>query len=121
MERLNPSEIRVMNLLWKNGSMTAKELAAALSESVGWSKTTTYTVIKNCIEKGAILRTEPNFVCSAAVLKETVQESETENLVEKLFDGSPDMLISALLNNKKMSGERLARIRKIINASEGEK
>lgn len=120
MERLNQSEIRVMNLLWKGGSMTAKELATALAESVGWSKTTTYTVIKNCIEKGAVTRTEPNFVCTAAIPKETVQESETENLVEKLFDGSPDMLISALLKNKKLGGEKLAKLRELIDASEGE-
>ena len=110
MEHINQSELRVMNLLWKNGNMTARELAAALGESVGWSKTTTYTVIKNCIEKGAIIRTEPNFMCSAAVAKEEVQEIETENLVEKLFDGSPDMLISALLSSKKLSGEKLDHI-----------
>ena len=121
MEHINQSELRVMNLLWKNGNMTARELAAALRESVGWSKTTTYTVIKNCIEKGAIIRTEPNFMCSAAVAKEEVQEIETENLVEKLFDGSPDMLISALLSSKKLSGEKLGQLRELVKDSEGGK
>ena len=121
MEHINQSELRVMNLLWKNGNMPARELAAALRESVGWSKTTTYTVIKNCIEKGTIIRTEPNFMCSAAAAKEEVQEIETENLVEKLFDGSPDMLISALLSSKKLSGEKLGRLRELVKDSEGGK
>ena len=120
-EKLFPSEIKVMEIIWAKGEVSAKEIAAALAESAGWSKTTTYTVIKNCIEKGAIIRTEPNFMCSAAVAKEEVQEIETENLVEKLFDGSPDMLISALLSSKKLSGEKLGRLRELVKDSEGGK
>ena len=50
-EKLFSSEIRIMELLWENGEMSAKELAAALLKSVGWSKTTTYTVIKNALKK----------------------------------------------------------------------
>ena len=53
-------------------------------------------------------------MCSAAVAKEEVQEIETENLVEKLFDGSPDMLISALLSSKKLSGDKLGRLRELV-------
>lgn len=53
------------------------------------------------MNKRAVIRSEPGFICSAAIPKEDVQQSKMKNLVEKLFDGSPDMLISALLKSKK--------------------
>ena len=117
-EKLFSSEIRVMELLWKNGEMSAKEIAAALSESVGWSKTTTYTVIKKCVEKGAVLRTEPGFVCSAAVSENEVRESEAFELIDRLFGGKPDLLISALIGSGKISTEQLEALRSLVRGME---
>lgn len=119
-EKLFSSEIRVMELLWKNGEMTAKEIASSLAGSIGWSKTTTYTVIKKCIEKGAVLRTEPGFVCSAAVSKNEVQQSETFELIDRLFDGSADLLVSALIGSGKVSTEQLKNLRELVKNMEEE-
>ena len=57
--KLFESELKVMDLLWKEGDLSAKEIAQRLKEQINWSKTTTYTVLKKCVEKQAILRTEP--------------------------------------------------------------
>ena len=119
-EKLFSSEIRVMELLWKNGEMTAKELAAALGESIGWSKTTTYTVIKKCIDKGAVLRADPGFVCKAAVSKNEIQESEAFDLIDRLFGGSPDLLVSALIGSGKISPEQLKTLREMVRNMEEE-
>ena len=119
-EKLFSSEIRVMELLWKNGEMSAKELAAALAESVGWSKTTTYTVIKKCIDKGAVIRTEPGFICKAAVSRNEVCENEAFELIDRLFGGSPDLLVSALIGSGKISPEELKKLRKTVRSMEEE-
>ncbi len=113
-EKLFSSEIRVMELLWKNGEMTAKEIASSLSESVGWSKTTTYTVIKKCVEKGAVIRTDPGFLCKAAVSKNEVQETEAFELVDRLFGGSADLLVSALIGSGKISPDQLKNLRELV-------
>lgn len=73
------------------------------------------------MNKRAVIRSEPGFICSAAIPKEDVQQSEMKNLVEKLFDGSPDMLISALLKSKNLNGEKFSKLREIIDSLEGEK
>lgn len=73
------------------------------------------------MNKRAVIRSEPGFICSAAIPKEDVQQSKMKNLVEKLFDGSPDMLISALLKSKNLNGEKLSKLRDIIDSLEGEK
>ena len=119
-EKLFSSEIRVMELLWKNGEMSAKELASALGESIGWSKTTTYTVIKKCVEKGAVLRKDPGFLCKAAVSKNEVQETEAFELIDRLFEGSPDLLVSALIGSGKISREQLQNLREMVRNMEDE-
>lgn len=73
------------------------------------------------MNKRAVIRSEPGFICSAAIPKEDVQQSKMKNLVEKLFDGSPDILISALLKSKNLNGEKLSKLREIIDSLEGEK
>ena len=86
--KLFDSELKVMDVLWKEGDKTAKQISDILKEEIGWNMNTTYTVIKKCIAKGAIERSEPNFMCHALIAKEVVQEAEAEELIGKLFDGS---------------------------------
>ncbi|WP_445744976.1 MULTISPECIES: BlaI/MecI/CopY family transcriptional regulator [unclassified Paenibacillus] len=112
--KLFDSELKVMDVLWKEGTITAKKLAEILSEQVGWNKNTTYTVIKKCIDKGAIERLEPNFLCRAILPKEQVQEQETAELINKVFDGSTELLFASLLNTKKLSANEIARLKQLV-------
>ena len=73
--KLFDSEWKVMEVLWQENDLTAKEVSLRLAESIGWNKNTTYTVLKKCIDKGAIERREPNFVCHAAITKAQVLKS----------------------------------------------
>lgn len=112
--KLFDSELKVMDVLWRMGDRTAKQISDILKEETGWNMNTTYTVIKKCVAKEAILRTEPNFLCHALVTKEEIQAEETEELIGKLFDGSPDLLFASLLSSRKVSAEQLQRLREIV-------
>ena len=112
--KLFDSELKVMDVLWKEGDKTAKQISDILKAEIGWNMNTTYTVIKKCIAKGAIERREPNFLCRALIGKEAVQRSETDELIGKLFDGSVDKLFAALLGRKKLSEEQIAKLRQIV-------
>ena len=114
--KLFDSELKVMNVLWRGGQRTAKEISDILKAETGWNMNTTYTVIKKCIAKGAIERCEPGFVCHALIPKEAVQEAETDELIGKLFDGSVDQLFAALLGRKKLSAEQLARLKEMVES-----
>ncbi|MNI98298.1 Methicillin resistance regulatory protein MecI [compost metagenome] len=76
---------------------------------------TTYTIIKRCIAKGAIERREPNFVCHALIHKEQVQEQETNELINKVFDGSADKLFASLLGRKNLSATQIAKLKKMVD------
>lgn len=112
--KLFDSELKVMNVLWNEGDMTAKQISDILKAEIGWNMNTTYTVIKKCIAKGAIQRGEPNFLCHALIPKEAVQEAETDELISKLFDGSADKLFASLLGQKKISAEQIAKLKQIV-------
>lgn len=117
-EKLFPSELKVMEIIWQKGEATAKEIAAAMAQNAGWSKTTTYTVIKKCVEKGAVIRSDPGFLCTAAVSREEVQRTETQELIDRLFGGAPDLLVSALVSSGKISAEQLSALREAAERAE---
>ena len=112
--KLFDSELKVMDVLWRMGDCTAKQISDILKEETGWNMNTTYTVIKKCVAKEAILRTEPNFLCHALVTKEEIQAEETEELIGKLFDGSPDLLFASLLSSRRVSAEQIQRLKEIV-------
>lgn len=118
MTKLFDSELKVMNVLWRDGDVPAKHVADLLNRELGWNKNTTYTLIKRCMKKGAIGRTEPNFMCHALIPKEKVQEAETDELIDKVYDGSADKLFAALLGRKKLSAEQIANLRRIVETYE---
>ena len=107
-----------MDVLWREGDVTAKYIADTLTGKLGWNKNTTYTLIKRCIKKGAIARFEPNFMCHALILKEEVQEAETNELIDKIFDGSADKLFASLLGRKKLSASQIEKLRQIVGELE---
>lgn len=112
--KLFDSELKVMDVLWREGDRTAKQISETLGKSIGWNVNTTYTVIKKCVAKGAIERREPNFVCHPLIAKEEVQGNEAEDLVNKIFDGSADKLFAALIGRRNLSKEEIARLKKIV-------
>jgi len=116
--KLFDSELNIMEILWKEGDTPAKRIAEIAKEKVGWSKTTTYTIIKRCLDKGAIERHEPNFVCHAVVTREQAQENETTELINKMYDGAPDRLIASLLGQKRLSTEEINRLKRLIDSLE---
>lgn len=116
--KLFDSELKVMGILWNEGDVPAKYIADQLTKELGWNKNTTYTLLKRCIKKGAIERTEPNFMCHALIPKEEVQEAETNELINKVYDGSADKLFAALLGRKKLSAEQIEKLKQIVGELE---
>ena len=116
--KLFDSELKVMEILWNEGDVTAKHLAFLLGKQVKWTKTTTYTIIKKCLVKGAISRVEPDFVCHALITREQAQEYETTELINKMYGGAADRLVASILGRKKMSAEEIERLKELVNELE---
>lgn len=92
--KLFDSELKLMEILWQNGSLPAKEVAKIAAETIGWNKNTTYTVIKKLIGKNAVRRSEPEFFCTPLIEKAEIRRAETNHLIEKLYNGSRQMFFA---------------------------
>lgn len=114
MQKLFDSEIKVMEIIWENEPISAKQVSLIAAEQIGWNKNTTYTVINKLEGKGYVRREEPGFICSSLISREDVCKTETRNLVDKLFGGSKKALFSALLEDEKLSSNDLDELRKMI-------
>lgn len=113
--RLHEGELNVMELLWSNRELAAKDISKIIKEYIGWEKNTTYTVIKRLIDKGAIERIDPGFLCRAKINKRTVQNIETEALFSKLYNSSLNNFFVEYLSNRKMTSAELFELERIID------
>ncbi|MCL1842864.1 MAG: BlaI/MecI/CopY family transcriptional regulator [Defluviitaleaceae bacterium] len=112
--KLFDAELKVMEVLWKEGDTTARRIAEILDRQYEWKKTTTYTFIKRLIDKGAVERREPNFICHPLVTIEEAREYETAELINKMYNGAADQLVASLLGGKILSADEIMRLKQIV-------
>lgn len=115
--KLSDNDFEIMNIIWDEGEVTALEISHRLAEKKGWKKPTVYTLIDRLIKKGAVERSEPDYVCRALINKDDVRTSETAGLLERLYNGSAKLLVSGFIKEKQLSSEELEELRKLINDS----
>lgn len=113
--KLFDSEQKVMEVLWQGGNLHAGQIGRNPKRRNCWNRITTYTVIKKCIEKGTIERQEPKFFCKALITREQIQKAETNELINKLFDGSKMQFFSAFLSEDKLSKEEISELKELVN------
>ncbi len=107
------SEYRFCLILWANEPVKSSELARLCAQQLGWSKTTTYTVIKRLRERG-VLKNEDATVTSL-VSKEEIQRSELQELVEKRFEGSLPAFLAAFGSRRKLSRKEAEELKALID------
>ena len=107
------SEYRFCQILWESEPITSRELSELCKEQLGWSKTTTYTVIKRLSDRGVVKN--ENTVVTSLVSKEEVQAAEIDELVEKKFGGSVPAFIAAFANSKRLSKQDIDQLENLIN------
>lgn len=118
--KIQDSELNVLELLWLEGELSASAIAKTLKDSVGWSRNTTYTVIKKLVDKHAVMRVDPGFICKPLITKEEVQKFEANQLGTKLFDGAADAFLSAFVSGKKLTSGEIKRLKSLIDTLDEE-
>jgi len=107
------SEYRFCLILWENEPINSTKLAQLCKEQLGWSKATTYTVIRRLAERG-IIKNE-NATVSAIVSKEQAQASRLEEMVQETFEGSIPAFIAAFSRTKKLTKQEVDQLKTLID------
>ena len=112
------SEYRFCLILWENEPVSSGKLVALCKEGLGWSKATTYTVIRRLSERG-VLKNE-NTIVSSLISKEETQKSRLEEMVEETFEGSMPAFIAAFSKTKKLTRQEVDQLKALIDSFEEE-
>ena len=110
------SEYRFCLLLWENEPVNSTKLVALCKDNLGWSKATTYTVIRRLSERG-VIKNENTFV-SSLISKEEAQSSRLEEMLEETFEGSMPAFIAAFSKSKKLSKSEVDQLQALIDSFE---
>lgn len=107
------SEYRFCLILWENEPIGSTELAKICKEKLGWSRTTTYTVIKRLSDRGVVVN--ENAVVRSLISKEEIQKAEIDELVQKKFEGSLPDFIATFTKHQKLTDEEIKQIKNLID------
>ena len=110
--KIHEGEYRFCLILWENEPIQSAQLAQLCNEQLGWSRTTTYTIIRRLTDRG-VVKSE-NAIVSSVVKKEEVQLSEMNELVEKTFEGSLPAFLAAFARRQKLSDKDVEELRRLI-------
>ena len=112
--KLFDSELKIMEILWREGAISAKQISVIAANEIGWNKNTTYTVIKKLIDKNAVKREEPGFICCALISRDAVRKDETDRLIDKLWGGSKKAFFAAFVGEN-LSVDEIDELKSLID------
>ena len=112
------SEYRFCRILWDNEPVRSTELVKLCREKLGWSKATTYTVIRRLSERG-VLKNE-NAVVTSLISKEELEIAEIDELMDKRFNGSLPAFVAAFMRQQNLSEKQMEEIMRIIEEGRGD-
>lgn len=121
---LTNSEWYVLDCLWERSPMTVMELVAALGDRLGWAKSTTITTLRRMEDKGLVLCTVEGRAkhYTPAVQRDRAVRGETRSFLDKVYQGSVGLMVSALAQDKALSKAEIDELYKILRrAEEGQK
>ena len=112
------SELEILQILWKNGTATVRDVHEELAQQKEVGYTTTLKLMQIMHEKGLVKRDESmrTHVYQAAVNKEKTQKHLLGKMIDSLFGGSSTQLVLQALGSgeRNVSAEELEEIQKMI-------
>lgn len=110
------SEYRFCLILWDNEPVNSTKLVQLCKEQLGWSKATTYTVIRRLAERGVVKN--ENATVTSLVSKSEAQESRLKEMVEETFQGSMPAFIAAFSRSEKLTKNEVEQLQALIDGYE---
>jgi BlaI family penicillinase repressor len=114
------SELEILQILWRNGLATVREVHEELAKSKDVGYTTTLKLMQIMHEKGIVKRDDSmrTHVYQANVNKERTQKHLLGKMIDSLFGGSPTQLVIQALGDEKhkTTPEELEKIQLLLDS-----
>ena len=113
-------ELDIMAVLWERGPSTAAEVRAQIADDLAYN--TVLSMLRILEEKGHVRHTEEGRAHRyfPLVAREEAGASALERLVDKVFGGSAELLLTHFMKDRKLDATELRRIRRVLDERLGE-
>ncbi len=118
------SELDVLKVLWSRSQATVREALETLRASGRqWSYATVATLLDRLETKGLVTsdRSELAFVYRPAITSQEVRQKRLSNLVDKLYQGEPGLLVLHLLKSHPLNPSQASEVRSLLDEMTGNK
>ena len=114
--RLGDLQLQIMKALWRGGEATVADIHDALPGGAELAYTTVATMLRKMESRGLVRHRADGrtFVYAAAVAEDQVTRGMAEHVLDRLFGGSVEALVSNLLTTREGSRDELGRLEKLI-------
>jgi predicted transcriptional regulator len=114
--QISEAESIVMDVLWRRQPLAAEDVVAALAESRQWQEATIKTLLNRLLNKGAITAEKDGrrYLYTPVLKREDWLIGESENLLDRLFDGRVAPLVAHFSQHRKLSRKDIAELRRLL-------
>src|SRR4051794_35252171 len=114
--KISGAESVIMEALWKREPLSAEEIIAEVAAGQGWSEATVKTLINRLLKKKAIAATRDGrrFLYRPLTARATWVSTESQGLLDRLFDGRLAPLVSHFTETRALSAEDIAELKRLI-------
>lgn len=120
--KLTASEWNILNCLWEQSPRTVMQISSELEKTVGWTRSTTITTLHRMEAKG-LVRCEQAGRGRAyvpLVERERAVVAETKSFLDRVYQGSVGMMMSAMARQEGLSRDQITQLRAILDEAEQE-
>ncbi|HEY0436288.1 MAG TPA: BlaI/MecI/CopY family transcriptional regulator [Phenylobacterium sp.] len=113
---ISAAESLVMEALWRREPLTAEEIFAEVAGGQGWAEGTLKTLLARLHKKGAVSAEKDGrrFLYRPLLTRGDYVETESQGLLDRLFDGRLTPLVSHFSQRQKLSPEDLAELKRLV-------
>lgn len=117
---LTAAEWNLMECLWERGSCTGRQAVEDMSARIGWSRSTTLTMLRRMTEKGLIAADDTSGVLtySPLVRREDATEAETRSFIDRVYKGSVGLMLTAMTKKQQLTKAEIDELYEILRKAE---
>ena len=120
--RLGRLELQIMNVVWEKGKATVHDVKDILGKGRKPAYSTILTMMRKLEAKGYLGHDvdDRTYVYHAKISQQAARKGILGDMVDRLFEGSPSLLLNSLVEQNRISEKELGEIQKLIK-ERGEK
>ncbi len=117
---LTPAEWNLMECLWEHTDCTGRQAVEYMKARIGWSRSTTLTMLRRMTEKGLVAADGSSGVLTYTPLvrREEATETETQSFIDRVYKGSVGLMLSTMTRRQQLTPGEIRELHEILQKVE---